>query len=120
MSQPFAIGKIALGLCDRCGRQELLRRLRAEVVKGRQLNNRVCPECWDKDHPQLMQGTFPIYDPQALRAPRPDGSFVAGGQYSSRDIQWGWRPVGGAFGPMAACTPNDLVAIARVGTVTVG
>jgi hypothetical protein len=37
----------------------------------------VCPECFDKDHPQNWQGRFPINDPQALRNPRPDPSLDA-------------------------------------------
>jgi len=41
---------------------------------------------------------------------------VTGG---SRDIQWGWNPVGGSKFFDDALTPNTLVAIAEVGTVTV-
>jgi hypothetical protein len=37
----------------------------------------------------------------------------------SRDIQWGWAPVGGASNFDAALTPNYLVATTFVGTVTV-
>jgi hypothetical protein len=37
----------------------------------------------------------------------------------SRDIQWGWAPVGGASFFDVALTPNDLVAIGFIGTVTV-
>jgi hypothetical protein len=32
---------------------------------------RVCSECLDVDHPQLMLGRIPINDPIALRDPRP-------------------------------------------------
>jgi hypothetical protein len=42
--------------------------------------------------------------------------FVTGG---SRDIQWGWAPVGGSRNFDAVLTPNYLVATAFVGTVTV-
>jgi len=37
----------------------------------------------------------------------------------SRNIQWGWRPVGGASSFDAYLTPNYLVATTFVGTVTV-
>ena len=41
-------------------------------MKQKITGTKACPECWDVDHPQLMLGTFPIYDPQALREPRVD------------------------------------------------
>ena len=37
----------------------------------------------------------------------------------SRDIQWGWNPVGGSSNFDVALTPNYLVATTFVGTVTV-
>ena len=37
----------------------------------------------------------------------------------SRDIQWGWNPVGGARGFDAALTPNYLLLGAQIGTVTI-
>lgn len=74
----------------------------------------VCPECLDVDHPQLMLGSFPVYDPQALRNPRPDINLVA-----SRDIQWGWNPVGGGNYAVDGGTPDALAATGYVGTVTV-
>jgi hypothetical protein len=37
----------------------------------------------------------------------------------SRDIQWGWYPIGGAGGFDAVLTPNYLVGTTSVGTVTV-
>jgi len=33
----------------------------------------VCPECLDKDQPQLQLGRWPVNDPQALENPRPMG-----------------------------------------------
>jgi hypothetical protein len=73
-----------------------------------------------------MLGTFPVDDPQALRNPRRDTTYVTSGTNTngnssggSRDIQWGWNPVGGARGFDDALTPNNLVATAFVGTVTV-
>jgi hypothetical protein len=72
MSATFATGRIALGLCDRCGRQYLLRELRDQVVDQKKTGLLVCYECFDVDHPQLQLGKVPIFDPQALRDPRPD------------------------------------------------
>jgi hypothetical protein len=111
MGTAFAAGKKALGICDRCGLEYKLSKLRSETVKGRNLKNLVCPSCFDPDHPQLMVGMYPISDPQALQNARPDSGFTV-----SRQIQWGWAPVGGSDG---VYTPNDLIATGEVGTVTV-
>lgn len=112
MSTAFASGRHALGDCDVCGGTYRLRELREVYVKLKKTNLLACPDCWDPDHPQLQQGMYPIYDPQALRNPRPDLGVVA-----SRDFQWGWNPVGG--GNAESLTPNDLVATGGVGDVTV-
>ena len=126
MPNRFASGKIAIAMCDRCGEQFKLKQLRTEIIKQRKYELLVCPECWDPDQPQLMLGTFPIDDPQALRNPRRDTTYFTSGLNTngnlsggSRDIQWGWAPVGGASQFDAALTPNDLVAIGYVGTITV-
>jgi hypothetical protein len=37
----------------------------------------------------------------------------------SRDIQWGWYPIGGASYFDAVLTPNYLVGTTSVGTVTI-
>lgn len=81
-----ASGKRALGICDRCGAQLKLRALKYETVKGKPINNRVCPTCWDKDHPQLKLGEQRVDDPQALRNPRPDT-----GQAASRELTGTWE-----------------------------
>ena len=126
MGNRFASGKIAIAECDRCGQQYQLKKLKTEVIKQRQYQLLVCPECWDPDQPQLMLGTFPVDDPQALRNPRRDTTYVTSGvnfngnlSGGSRDIQWGWQPVGGASLNDAGLTPNYLVATTFVGTVTV-
>ena len=69
---------------------------------------------------------YPVDDPQALRNPRPDNTYRQSGTLAngsigegSRDIQWGWNPVGGSRGFDADLTPNDLVARGQVGKVTV-
>lgn len=76
MSQ-FASNKRALGICDRCGFRYKLRQLRELTVKDRHTKLKVCPTCWEPDHPQLKLGSFPIYDPQALHDARPDSAELA-------------------------------------------
>lgn len=126
MSNRFASGKIAIAECDRCGQQFKLKKLKTEIIKQRRYELLVCPECWDPDHPQLMLGTFPVDDPQALRNPRRDTTYYTSGVLAdgsfgggSRVFQWGWNPVGGSSSFDAALTPNDLVAVGYVGTITV-
>lgn len=126
MGNRFASGKIAIAECDRCGQQFKLRQLKTEVIKTKLYQLLVCPECWDPDHPQLLLGMFPVDDPQALRNPRRDTTYVTSGVNAagnlsggSRDIQWGWAPVGGASNFDDGLTPNYLVATTFVGTVTV-
>jgi hypothetical protein len=126
MGNRFASGKKAIAECDRCGQQYLLKTLKIEIIKQRKYQVLVCHECWDPDQPQLMLGTFPVEDPQALRNPRKDTTYVTAGNNvngnptgGSRDIQWGWAPVGGASYFDAAITPNYLVATTFVGTVSI-
>ena len=126
MGNRFASGKNSIAECDRCGQQFKLKKLKTEIIKTKQYNLLVCPECWDPDHPQLLLGMFPVDDPQAVRNPRRDTTYYTSGVnvggYSSggsRDIQWGWNPVGGSSFQDAGVTPNYLVATANVGTVTV-
>jgi len=126
MGNRYASGKKAIAMCDRCGQQYKLKVLKTEIIKQRKYQLLVCPECWDPDQPQLMLGTFPVDDPQALRNPRNDTTYVTAGVNNigsltsgSRDIQWGWAPVGGASLNDAGLTPNYLVATTFVGTVTV-
>lgn len=126
MGNRFASGKIAIAECDRCGQQYKLKKLKTEIIKQRKYELLVCPECWDPDQPQLMLGTFPVDDPQALRNPRKDTTYVTSGVNAngnlsggSRDIQWGWNPVGGARLDDNFVTPNYLIATTIVGTVTI-
>ena len=126
MGNRFASGKIAIAECDRCGQQYKLKQLKTEIIKQRQYQLLVCPECWDPDQPQLMLGTFPVDDPQALRNPRQDTTYVTSGvnvngyvSGGSRDIQWGWNPVGGASFFDDPLTPNNLVIRTYIGTVTI-
>jgi len=126
MGNRFASGKHAISECDRCGQRFKLKVLKTEIIKLKNYNLLVCPECWDPDHPQLQLGMFPVDDPQALRNPRPDRSYKISGLladgYSgggSRIFQWGWNPVGGSSSFDAALTPNNLNLVVQLGTVTV-
>lgn len=132
MPSQFASGKHAIAECDRCGWRYKLKQLRRLVIKTKNVNILVCPECWEPDQPQLQLGLYPVNDPQAVRNPRPDTSYYApgftinnegdnipSGAGGSRVIQWGWNPVGGARAFDSNLTPNDLIAQGQVGTVTI-
>jgi len=126
MGNRFASGKNSIAMCDRCGFQFKLTALKKEIQKTKIYNLLVCPQCWDPDQPQLQLGMYPVDDPQAVRNPRTDSTYVTAGVNTagsptggSRDIQWGWLPVGGASNFDVGMTPNYLVATTNVGTVTV-
>lgn len=70
MSQ-FASEKKAIGDCDRCGITWPLKQLKFLTIRMKRTNIRVCPDCYEADHPQYKLGTFKVFDPQALRNPRP-------------------------------------------------
>jgi hypothetical protein len=126
MPNRFASGKKAIAECDRCGFRYKLKELRSLVIKTKNVNILVCPTCWEPDQPQLQLGMYPVDDPQALRNPRPDTSYVQSGlnddgnpSGGSRIIQWGWAPVGGSRANDDGLTPNNLVLSISLGTVTV-
>ena len=141
MPNQFAAGKYAIAQCDRCNFRFKLKQLKSLVIKTKNVNILVCPECWEKDQPQLQLGMYPVYDPQAIRNPRVDSnSYRQAGlnglqvepvnddtsvdelgtiTMGSRIIQWGWYPVGGSRSFDAALTPNDLVGVGAVNSVTV-
>ena len=126
MPTPFASGKYAIAECDRCGQLYKLKQLKLEVIKTKLYQLKVCEACWDPDQPQLQLGMYPVTDPQALYQPRPDTTYVTAGVNTSgnltggsRNIQWGWNPVGGSSDYDTYLTPNYLVATTSVGTVTI-
>jgi hypothetical protein len=126
MSNRFASGKNSIAMCDRCGQQYKLKLLRKEIIKTKNYDLLVCPECWDPDQPQLQLGMYPVDDPQAVRNPRNDSTYITAGVNTagnptggSRDIQWGWNPVGGARGFDSVLTPNYLALGVQIGTVTI-
>jgi hypothetical protein len=139
MGNRFASGKHAIAQCDRCNFRFKLKELRKEIIKTKNYNLLVCPQCWDPDHPQLQLGMYPVDDPQGIRDPRPDISYYQSGNTGlqvqpttattqngvglpsegSRVYQWGWNPVGGSRANDAGLTPNYLVLNIQIGTVTV-
>ena len=123
MSNKFASGRIAIAECDRCGQRYKLRQLKELVVRTKKTNMLVCPTCWEPDHPQNLQGMYPVEDPQALKNPRRDNTYLISGlngsnnlSEGSRIFQWGFNPVGGGTGVL---TPNDLATASAIGTVGV-
>jgi hypothetical protein len=138
MPSQFSSGKNSIAECDRCGFRFKLTQLKNLVIKTKNVSIKVCPECWEPDQPQLSLGLYPVNDPQAVREPRPDVSYVTSGnsglqialsgdgplgsgspEGGSRIIQWGWNPVGGARGIDAGFTPNNLAFTIAIGSVTV-
>ena len=124
MPNQFSSGKFAISQCDRCGFRFKLKQLRSLTIKTKQVNILVCPECWEQDHPQLRLGMYPVNDPQAVRNPRPDTSYVVSGvdvdgdpSGGSRIFEWGWAPVGGSRD--GGLTPNALNLTITLGNVTV-
>jgi hypothetical protein len=141
MSGPkFASGKKAIAECDRCGFRYQLKQLKKLVIKTKNINLLVCPTCWEPDQPQLQLGMYPVYDPQALQNPRNDTSYIQAGltgiqtnplnlpnedvdafgtpSGGSRQIQWGFNPVG--FGnSLDLPIPNNLIGAGQTGAVTV-
>jgi len=137
MPNQFASGKYAIAQCDRCDQRYKLKELRTQTVKTKPFKIKVCKTCWDPDQPQLQLGMYPVNDPQAVRDPRPDLSYLQSGttglqelltnstsvqgigfpSEGSRQIQWGWNPVG--MGNDGGLTPNYLLAQGQLGTVTI-
>ena len=127
MPSKFASGRWAISQCDRCNFRFPLKKLRRLVIKTKNINLLVCPECWEADQPQLQLGMYPVNDPQALRNPRPDSnSYITSGvnvdgnpSGGSRIFQWGYAPVGGARANADGLTPNNLALGVTLGSVTV-
>ena len=94
MPNQFASGKYAIAECDRCAQRYKLKELKTQTVKTKPYKIKVCPSCWDPDHPQLQLGMYPVNDPQAVREPRPD---FAGYAQSRAWIQPVFNVVGSGF-----------------------
>ena len=139
MPSKYASGRNSISECDRCGFRYRLKELKTLTIKTKNVRIKVCPTCWEPDQPQLSLGLYPVNDPQAVREPRPDVSYLQSG-YSglhitntpsssvdsngdpsggSRVFQWGWRPIGGTSGNDIGLTPNYLTSAGIVGSVTI-
>jgi len=114
VSVAYASSKKVIAECDVCGFRYRLRELRNLFKRGKNTNLKACPDCWEEDHPQNKLGLYPVRDPQAVRDPRPDFT----GYPSSRNINWGWKPVGDGNNNYGL-SPNTLEATGSVGSVTV-
>jgi hypothetical protein len=139
MPSKYSSGKHSISECDRCGFRYKLKELRKLTIKTKLVSIKVCKNCWEPDQPQLSLGLYPVNDPQAVREPRPDISYLQSGydglqitntpssseesngdpSGGSRVFQWGWAPVGGASGNDAGLTPNALAPRGIVGSVTI-
>jgi hypothetical protein len=126
MGSKYSSGKHSIAECDRCGFRYKLKELRKLTIKTKQVSIKVCQTCWEPDQPQLSLGLYPVNDPQAVREPRPDVSYLQSGydvegdpSGGSRVFQWGWAPVGGASGNDAGLTPNALTSRGVIGTVSI-
>lgn len=122
MGSRFASARHSIAACDVCGFRYKLTELKPLVIKTKTTNILACRECWSPDHPQLQLGMFPVNDPQAVKNPRPDtGYYEIGnnGAGGSREIYWGWNPVGGGDSSVAPYLINPLVGRAETGTVTI-
>ena len=139
MPSKYSSGKHSISECDRCGFRYKLKELRKLTIKTKQVSIKVCQTCWEPDQPQLSLGLYPVNDPQAVREPRPDVSYLQSGysglqltetpstsvdadgfpEGGSRVFQWGWAPVGGASANDVGLTPNALTSRGAIGTVTI-
>jgi len=142
MPSSYASGRKAIAECDRCGFRYLRRELREIVIKTKATNIQVCPTCWEADQPQLQLGMYPINDPQAIRNPRPDTTYLQAGltglqiltvsppnptsedsfgtpSGGSRVIQWGYNPVGLNNPLQLSGLTNSLVGQGEIGTVNI-
>jgi hypothetical protein len=134
MGNRFSSAKNSIAECDRCGFRYKLKELKKLTIKTKQVTIKVCPTCWEPDQPQLQLGMYPVSDPQAVREPRRDNSYLQAGYTGlqltlntdfgdpsggSRVFQWGWAPIGGARADDTGLTPNDLIGVGQVGSLTV-
>jgi hypothetical protein len=90
----FARGRLAWGLCQRCGLRGYLREL---VLDGYYPNIRVCPGCYDPPQPQERLAV--VSDPVALWKPAPDATAIQPpfltAVVSGADVILNWTSIGG-------------------------
>ena len=86
----YAMGRVAWGLCQRCGIRFMLRDL---VFDGYMPGIRVCVGCYDSRHPQ--EYPVDVTDPEALWRPAPDDApwdSVISAIVSNGSIALTWTP----------------------------
>lgn len=91
----YAKGRLAWGLCQRCGLRYLLRQL---VLDGYYPNIRVCLGCYDPPQPQERLAV--VSDPVALWKPAPDAylvnpPFLTAFVNNSGQVVLNWTSIGG-------------------------
>tara|TARA_R110001606_G_scaffold373591_1_gene531023 strand:- start:255 stop:608 length:354 start_codon:yes stop_codon:yes gene_type:complete len=114
MGRKYASAKHTIAECDRCGFQYKLKELKNLYIKAKDTNIKVCKECWEPDHPQNMQGMYPVDDPQAVQDSRPESNLD-----EQRDFQYGWDPVGLNNPLQLEGLVDNLKSSGQVGSVTV-
>lgn len=83
----FAREARVLAHCDRCGFRYFLSELKYEIYDRQNTQKRICPACYDRDHPQLRLGERSYGDPFPARDPRV-------GDALDLVSPFGWEPVG--------------------------
>jgi hypothetical protein len=116
----FAAGKYSIAECDRCGWRFKLTALRKLTIKTKQVNIKVCPACWEMDHPQLQLGMYPVDDPQAVREPRPDISYPQSRSYTATPFGQGVALFVGQVIIVGALVDNALTTEAGSQLLTEG
>jgi hypothetical protein len=90
----YAKGKLAWGLCQRCGLRYYLREL---VLDGYYPNIRVCTGCYDPPQPQERLAV--VSDPVALWKPAPDAiglnPIFLTAVVSGANVVLNWTSIGG-------------------------
>jgi len=78
----YAVGKFALGLCDRCGFEFKLKELQKEWN-----GLKTCQSCFEIKHPQLEPKTHTA-DPEAIYEARPNTDLEVnfGRVFTNKDI----------------------------------
>ena len=109
MGNRFSSGKNSISQCDRCNFRFKLHELKTEIIKTKPYQLKVCRQCWDPDHPQLQLGMYPVDDPQGVRDPRPDITYLLGGTLPDGTTKIFPQGVGQKLSPkIPQCFPNYI------------
>ena len=108
----YAVGRKALGICDRCGFTYKLKELKHEIQNKTNTGLKVCNECFDPDQPQYDINTISTLDEQSLYEPRVDT-----GEADSRRVS-AFDPVGGGNTQLGSRTIG-LDITGEIGTIVV-